>query len=170
MDVNSAFPRRMFRYSFIRLGNQYNYIEVFVNRKLMGVQDVFYKPLPDEQAIQKGADFFSELFIYTCLLGIPLYEIYRSTRDANKKSQLLQDRLQNIENKIQEAKTIHKRMTTNLDDIVVMNKALSDQLSNIQNQVGFKLENAINKNLRDIQNIQTKLVDQRNDIDELGKL
>ena len=37
LDVNSAFPRRMFRYSFIRLGNQYNFIEVFVNRKLMGV-------------------------------------------------------------------------------------------------------------------------------------
>lgn len=48
--------------------------------------------------IKLGADFFSELFIYTCLLGIPLYEIYRSTRDTNKKSQILQDRLENIEN------------------------------------------------------------------------
>lgn len=46
---------------------------------------MFFKPLTDEAALNKGSiwlilgsDFFADIFVYACILGIPLLELYKS--------------------------------------------------------------------------------------------
>lgn len=53
---NNSYSTRFARRCFIVLGNKYNVIEVFVNRKIMGIpsEEIFVKPLTDELALQKG--------------------------------------------------------------------------------------------------------------------
>ncbi|CAK67853.1 unnamed protein product (macronuclear) [Paramecium tetraurelia] len=75
--------------SFVFLGNKYHNFETFLNRKSIGIksQEMFFKPLTDEAALTKGSDLFADIFVYSCVLGIPLLELYKSQRDATKKSQ-----------------------------------------------------------------------------------
>jgi len=46
---------------------------------------MFFKPLTDEVALTKGSiwlivgsDLFADIFVYACILGIPLMELYKS--------------------------------------------------------------------------------------------
>jgi hypothetical protein len=45
---------------------------------------MFFKPLTDEAALMKGikyckqgSEVFADIFVYSCILGIPLLELYK---------------------------------------------------------------------------------------------
>ncbi|CAD8128165.1 unnamed protein product [Paramecium sonneborni] len=75
--------------AFVLFGNQYHNLEKYLNRKSIGMksQEIFFKPLSDEVALTKGSDKFADIFVYACILGIPLIELYKSQADSAKKSQ-----------------------------------------------------------------------------------
>jgi len=47
------------------------------------------KPLPEQEAVTKGADFISEFFIYSVSASAIMLELARSNRDSNNKAQKL---------------------------------------------------------------------------------
>ena len=97
----------------IQLGNRQHKIEVYINRKMMNIKtdsDMFVKPLSPEIALEKGIEFFYEMFFYSVILSIAGYEMYVSYLHAQDKKESDEVRLKMIEESIQEA---NKRM----DDI-----------------------------------------------------
>lgn len=39
--------------------------------------EFFIKPLNDEQALEKGVEFFYEILFYSILIGLPTYEMMK---------------------------------------------------------------------------------------------
>ncbi|CAD8209541.1 unnamed protein product [Paramecium octaurelia] len=135
---------------FVFLGNKYHNFETFLNRKSIGMksQEMFFKPLTDEAALIKGSDLFADIFVYACVLGIPLLELYRSQRDSTKKSQDQDAALQNYQTQIDNLKQLNEQFQIEYNRIVAENqyieqslkhfeKDIDDQVQHIQKQLQF---------------------------------
>ncbi|CAK85967.1 unnamed protein product (macronuclear) [Paramecium tetraurelia] len=95
---NRSFGRRIVRNGFIFLGNRYNALDVYLERVSIGQsnQQFFIKPLTDETAFMKGTDLFSDVFIYICVLGLPLYEIIRQSNESALKEAIYDEKLHKL--------------------------------------------------------------------------
>ncbi len=94
---------------FIRLGNFYNRQETRINKKFLKIEiadDVFIKPLSDDVALDKGVEFFYEIFFYSIVLSLPLYEMWIQQESNNKKAEDLKNKLEHLDN---EVKLLHSK-------------------------------------------------------------
>jgi len=116
---------RFIRVFFIRLGNYYNRMETKINKKFLKIEiadDVFIKPLSDDVALDKGVEFFYEIFFYSIILSLPLYEMYAQQVGNQKKQEDLNKKLLDLDN---EVKWLHEREAEN-------NKALNLKIEGIE--------------------------------------
>lgn len=107
-----------FRTSFIRLGNKYNQLETYINRKFLKIEtpdDLFIKPLSEDVALEKGIEFFYEILIYLILILLPLYELYITAESTQKKTDELSTRLKLIEDSISTLKSEHEKHSDQLN-------------------------------------------------------
>jgi optic atrophy 3 protein len=70
------------------LGNKYHVFETKLNKELLQLEnsDFFVKPLTQIEAVEKGIEFYYELLFYSIIIGLPLYELYRGSKEAEEKS------------------------------------------------------------------------------------
>lgn len=73
----------------IWFGQMTNYYNTKLNRKVfkLPTNDPI-KKLSDDKAIEKGAEFLSEIIIYTILLAIPIMEWWRQNKISKKKEEI----------------------------------------------------------------------------------
>lgn len=84
----------------VSLGNRHHRMEVWMNRKLMGLKtdsDMFTKPLSAEIALEKGIEFFYEIFFYSLIVGIAGYEMIKAHEQGEEKKAKDEKRLSAIE-------------------------------------------------------------------------
>lgn len=89
----------------VLLGNRQHRMEVWMNRKLMGLKtdsDMFTKPLSPEIALEKGIEFFYEIFFYSIIIGIAGYELYFAHKSSEEKKIKDETRLSSIESNIEQ--------------------------------------------------------------------
>jgi hypothetical protein len=94
------------------LGNKQHRLEVFINRKLMNLKtdsDMFTKPLSAEIALEKGIEFFYEIFFYSIILGIAGYELYKAQIQADEKKAKDETRIKHIEGRIGSGEELLKK-------------------------------------------------------------
>lgn len=109
------------------LGQIVNKTNLRINKKVFNLQSIdINKPLPDDRALEKGFEYFSEAVIYMFLLSIPIYEYIRITRESNQKIIDKQNKIAYLQEEI--------RFITNKNDRVI--KQIKE------------LEEAINKDLK----------------------
>ena len=65
------------------------------------------RPLSDARAIELGANFFSETFIFLVAVGLLLAENFRSKRAASNRRDEIQDRLDSVEAQLERLKQEH---------------------------------------------------------------
>jgi len=83
-----------FKYKFIRdytiwFGQMTNYYNTKFNRKFFKLPATDpIKKLTDDKAIEKGAEFLSELFIYSILISLPVLEWWRQSKINKIKEEM----------------------------------------------------------------------------------
>ncbi len=65
------------------------------------------RPLSDTRAIELGANFFSETFIFMVAVGLLLAENYRSSRKASNRRDEVQERLDTLEEAVERLRNEH---------------------------------------------------------------
>ena len=117
------------------LGNKQYRIEVWMNRKLLNLKtdsDMFMKPLSTEIALEKGIEFFYEVFFYSLIIGVTCYELYRTHLASEEKKAKDEQRLTLIEENISKALTqVHSNQSlfeTNLQEMDIRMKTIAENL------------------------------------------
>lgn len=77
------------------------------------------RPLSDARAIELGANFFSETFIFMVAVGLLLVENYRSRKQASNRRDEVQERLEGLETQIERLKREH-----NLPELEALNERI----------------------------------------------
>ncbi len=73
------------------IGQVSNYYNIKMNRKLFRLSNNEpIKSLSEDKAIEKGAEFLSEVFIYAILITLPVLEWYRQNK-ITKEQEFLKD-------------------------------------------------------------------------------
>ncbi|CAD8127450.1 unnamed protein product [Paramecium sonneborni] len=128
--------------SFIFIGNKYHNLEKYLNRKSIGMnnQEVFFKPLSDEAALTKGSDLFADIFVYACILGIPLIELYKSQKESENKSQDQDIALLQVQTSINNLKESHEQFENEYSKIVAENNYIEKTLKHFQNDISEQVQ------------------------------
>lgn len=64
-------------------------------------------------ALERGVETIHEIVLYTVVLGIPLWEMNKSSNDAKAKEQKLQEKLDNLEKLSNQAEVQLSSLTKN---------------------------------------------------------
>lgn len=78
---------KFFRVRAYLIGQKVNKYNSIINRRMFGLPKDSVKLLSEQKAIDKGAEVMSELFLYTILLGLPILEWVRSSRESKEIEQ-----------------------------------------------------------------------------------
>jgi hypothetical protein len=106
----------------IWVGQMTNFYTTKINRKLFSLPaNDPIKPLQEDKAIEKGAEFISELLIYSVLIAIPVFEWYRQAKISKFKEAIKDQAI--------------KRMNNDIVDILKENKQLKQELADIKNLI-----------------------------------
>ena len=97
------------------LGQNYHYYQTKFNRKILKLNTMDpIKLLPEDKAIERGVEFLSEIFLYTIMIGIPIWELSKNS-NTKQKEKLIEQKILN-------------RISNGSDAIKVDNKALIDMI------------------------------------------
>lgn len=68
------------------IGRKFYVMEHFINSNFRNSQrSSQLKPLTDEAALEKGVEAFHEIVLYLAVLGVPLWEMNKSSNDSKIK-------------------------------------------------------------------------------------
>lgn len=86
-------------------GQQVNTISTKINRKIFGLSELSeIKALTEKQALEKGTEFITELFIYFLLIFIPINEWRKQSKAAEIKEAKETEYIESLIQKIKELK------------------------------------------------------------------
>jgi hypothetical protein len=100
------------------IGQNYNYYLIKINRRILkvNVKDPI-KLLTEEKAIEKGVELVSELFLYSILIGVPLYEIKKGYEDKKKEKLIEEKIIMRINSAVNEAQSENYRIYSRFESI-----------------------------------------------------
>ncbi|KAI5958326.1 hypothetical protein KGF57_002682 [Candida theae] len=108
-----------FRQYCISFANKLHKTDVKLRMNLLGEKKIRVRPLNDNKAIEQGAAFISETFIFSVAGGLIFYEAYRSRKKASDQRDALADDITILQNEIEYIKDKLKDMNVKLDDYKV---------------------------------------------------
>lgn len=98
-----------FRRLCINFAQKMHSSEIKLRMSLLGENKIKVKPLTDNKAIEQGATFISEFFIFSVAGSLIFYESYRSRKKATSERDaladditLLQSEMEKIKNKLED--------------------------------------------------------------------
>lgn len=102
----------------IWIGQTTHYYNTLLNRRLFGlIKDQEIKALPNDKALERGAEFISEVIVYTIILIVPLYEMIKSQKLTKAKEHKKKEFLINIQNDVDSLIEQNEQMWNNVIDI-----------------------------------------------------
>ncbi|CAD1809639.1 Optic atrophy 3 protein (OPA3) family protein [Candida parapsilosis] len=108
-----------FRKYCISFANKLHKTDVKLRMNLLGEKKIRVRPLNDNKAIEQGAAFISETFIFSVAGGLIFYEAYRSRKKASDQRDALADDITILQNEIEYIKTKLSDLNIKLDDYKV---------------------------------------------------
>lgn len=105
-----------FRNGCIRIAQTIHLTDVRLRMRLLGEQKIKVRPLNDTKAIEQGANFLSELFIFSVAGGLIFYESYRSRKKAADEKESLADDISTLQDEIEYIKKKLQQYNFKVDD------------------------------------------------------
>lgn len=94
-------PGSRFASFFVRVGRRVQALEYWVNHRILkSAKKRQPVELREELLLEKGVESSYELLFYLIVLGLPFWELYRSSVAAQKKEETLQKRIASLEKKM----------------------------------------------------------------------
>jgi hypothetical protein len=121
-----------FKYHYLRskiiwVGQMTNFYNTKINRKLFRLSSTDpIKKLTEDKAIEKGAEFISEVLIYTILISLPILEWTRQSKINKIKEQVKEQGIRRMKNDIIFISKENSRLREDLKEI----KSLLIELNN----------------------------------------
>ncbi|KAI7877126.1 hypothetical protein K492DRAFT_209939 [Lichtheimia hyalospora FSU 10163] len=129
-----------FREFCIAVAQRSHKLEMTLKMKFLGYKKEVIRPLNDAKAVEAGANFLSESFIFGVAASIIIAESWRSHHSAKNRRNYVDDALENLENETaqlkeniqlmrQEHATAEKRIEVLEEDNTQLRKILDQVLS-----------------------------------------
>ena len=111
------------------MGQVVNYYNIKINRKLFRLSNTEpIKPLSEEKAIEKGAEFLSELLVYTILISLPVMEWFRQSK-INKEAEFLKEQqIRRMKSDIYALTYKNNELIAKIDEIKFLIKEIYDKI------------------------------------------
>ncbi|CAX42841.1 optic atrophy 3 family protein, putative [Candida dubliniensis CD36] len=90
-----------FRRLCISFAQKMHSSEIKLRMSLLGENKIKVKPLNDNKAIEQGATFISEFFIFSVAGSLIFYESYRSRKKATNERDALADDITSLQSEIE---------------------------------------------------------------------
>jgi hypothetical protein len=118
---NGKFPNWI-KKKLVTLGQKVNFYNTTINRKLfkLPTKDPI-RPLTDDKAMERGAEFISEFFVYAILISLPIYELVKLSKSSNDKDYMKELKMCEMRN--------------DLNHLVVENENILNELNEIKESV-----------------------------------
>ncbi|KAG2735749.1 hypothetical protein G9P44_001963 [Scheffersomyces stipitis] len=105
-----------FRKACITVAQTVHSTDLRLRMSLLGEKKIKIRPLNDAKAVENGAAFLSELFIFSVAGSLIFYESYRSRKKANDERDALADDISVLQNEIEFIKSKLGDINIKLDD------------------------------------------------------
>lgn len=125
-DINLFWKNRL-----VNLGNRVDHFNTFINRKIFRLKPEPFKKLSDEKALERGAEFFSEVLIYSILISLPVIEYIRQSKTNAEVEFIREKGLRRIRNDIEQIYTENDHVSKTITNIKTFVKELEDELDQI---------------------------------------
>lgn len=95
--------------------------------KLLGENKIKVRPLNDKKAIDSGANFLLETFIFTVAGLLIFYESYRSRRKLAAEKRNVKNDISDLQDDIEEVKSLLKLLSKEIDHLQEATRAAADE-------------------------------------------
>lgn len=107
-----------FKKACISIAQRLHRTDVNLRMKLMGEKGAKVRPLNDKKAIENGANFLSETFVFAVAGSIILFESYRQRQKELTRRETVADDIKTLQYEIQYLKRKLQQYNVRLDDYV----------------------------------------------------
>lgn len=105
-----------FKNACIRIAQTMHQTDIRLRMSLLGEKKIKIRPLNDNKAIENGANFLSEFFIFSVAGSLIFYESYRSRKKASNEKDALFDDISTLQSEIEYIKQKLIENNFKLDD------------------------------------------------------
>ncbi|RKP29074.1 OPA3-domain-containing protein [Metschnikowia bicuspidata] len=110
-----AKEHEFFKQACILLAQRLHLADVKMRMLLLGENKIKVRPLNDKKAVENGANFLLELFIFLVAGLLILYESYRSRAKANAEKENVKNEISELQEDIIQMKALLERLTDGLE-------------------------------------------------------
>ena len=126
-DINLFWKNRL-----VNLGNKVDHFNSYINRKIFRLKPEPFKKLSDEKALERGAEFFSEVLIYSILISLPVIEYLRQTK-SNAEIEFIREKgLRRMRNDIEQMLTDNIKVSKTIDNILKQVEEIEYELNHFE--------------------------------------
>ncbi|THH21489.1 hypothetical protein EW146_g112 [Bondarzewia mesenterica] len=105
--------------------------EVRLRTNLLGEPAKHVRPLSETRAIENGANFLAEGFLFTVAAGLILTETWRASRSSSKRRDDVDERIEDVSNRVQKLSAWAEESETRLRDEIQKNEELTRILDRV---------------------------------------
>lgn len=110
-----AKEHELFKNACILLAQALHLWDIKMRMRLLGENKIKVRPLNDKKAIENGANFLLEFFIFLVAGLLILYESYRSRVKANNEKATVKNDITELQDDISQMKVLLERLTDDLE-------------------------------------------------------
>lgn len=114
-----AKDHEIFRRGCIAVAQSVHSTDLRLRMSLLGEKKIKIRPLNDTKAIDNGANFLSEFFIFSVAGSLIFYESYRSRKKATDERESIADDITLLQSEIEYLKSKLKEINVKFDDYKV---------------------------------------------------
>lgn len=104
-----------FRDLCIRVAQTVHSTDIKLRMRLLGENKIKIRPLNDKKAVESGANFLLEAFIFLVAGSLILYESYRSRVKANNEKLTVKNDISELQDEILQVKALMEKLTTDIE-------------------------------------------------------
>lgn len=104
-----------FRSACIRVAQAVHSTDVKLRMRLLGENKIKVRPLNDKKAVENGANFLLEFFIFLVAGSLILYESYRSRLKTQNEKLTVKNDITDLQDDISEVKNLVEKLCTDLE-------------------------------------------------------
>lgn len=129
LQESDSYLSTLIRQKLTWTGQQVHYYNTAVNRKVfrLGTNDPI-KPLTDDKALEKGAEFLSEVIIYSILISIPIYEWWKTRQITKEKEARKKTALLRMENDVRVLKEENERLKIEIANLMKLAEEVQNKI------------------------------------------
>ncbi|WPK24322.1 hypothetical protein PUMCH_001590 [Australozyma saopauloensis] len=105
----------VFKQACILLAQTLHSADIKMRMRLLGENKIKVRPLNDKKAVENGANFLLEFFIFLVAGLLILYESYRSRVKANNEKATVKNDILELQDDITQMKALLERLTDDLE-------------------------------------------------------